>query len=62
MPCCIVCAQWSGHDSWRALEGSPTVQSLVAFAQVNAKRIVPEWTHYDDTVRAFEERVMAKAA
>ncbi len=31
-------------------------------AQVNAKRIVPEWTHYDDTVHAFEERVMAKAA
>jgi hypothetical protein len=61
MPCCIMRTQWSGHDSWRALEGSHTAVTG-CIVQVNAKRIVPEWTHYDDTVRAFEERVMAKAA
>jgi len=29
---------------------------------VNAKRIVPEWTGYDETVKAFEEQVKAKLA
>ena len=57
--CIAHAAEWTRQ----LVERGPTHCAVTGcVAQVNAKRIVPEWTHYDDTVRAFEERVMAKAA